>query len=36
MLEVRRRCEIPPALCSARARDIAATAQHMIARQKTA
>jgi hypothetical protein len=34
MLEVRRRFEIPTALCSARAREIAATAQRMIARQK--
>jgi len=36
MLEVRRRFEIPAALCSARAREIAATAQRVIARQKTA
>lgn len=36
MLEVRRRFEIPAALCSARAREIAATAQRMIARQKSA
>jgi RepB DNA-primase from phage plasmid len=36
MLEVRRRFEIPAALCSARAREIAATAQHMIAHRKTA
>jgi hypothetical protein len=36
MLESRRRFEIPPALCSARAREIAATAQRMIARRKTA
>jgi hypothetical protein len=36
MLEVRRRFEIPAALCSARAREIAATAQCMIARRKTA
>jgi hypothetical protein len=36
MLEVRRRFEIPTALCSARAREIAATAQRMIARRKTA
>ncbi|WP_420237133.1 DNA-primase RepB domain-containing protein [Telmatobacter bradus] len=36
MLEVRRSFEIPAALCSARAREIAATAQRMIARQKTA
>ena len=36
MLEVRRRFEIPSALCSTRAREIAATAQRMIARRKTA
>jgi len=36
MLEVRRRFEMPAALCSARAREIAATAQHMIVRRKTA
>jgi hypothetical protein len=36
MLEVRRRFEIPAALCSARAREIATTAQRMIARTKTA
>ena len=36
MLEVRRRFEIPAALCSARAREIATTAQRMIARRKTA
>jgi len=36
MLEVRRRFEIPAALCSARAREIAVTAQRMIARRKTA
>jgi hypothetical protein len=36
MLELRRRFEIPAALCSARAREIAATAQRMIARRKTA
>jgi hypothetical protein len=36
MLECRRRFEIPAALCSARAREIAVTAQHMIARRKTA
>jgi RepB DNA-primase from phage plasmid len=36
MLEVRRRFEIPSALCSARAREIAATAQRMIARRKIA
>ena len=34
MLEVRRRFEIPNALCSARAREIAVTAQRMIARRK--
>ena len=36
MLEIRRRFEIPAALCSARAWEIAATAQRMIARRKTA
>jgi len=36
MLEFRRRFEIPAALCSARAREIAQTAQRMIARRKTA
>ena len=36
MLESRRRFELPAALCSARAREIAATAQRMIARRKTA
>ncbi len=36
MLEVRRRFEIPASFCSARAREIAATAQRMIARRKTA
>jgi hypothetical protein len=36
MLEVRRRFEIPVALCSARAREIALTAQRMIARRKIA
>jgi DNA primase RepB-like protein len=36
MLEVRRRFEIPTALCSARAREIAATAQRMLAVRKTA
>lgn len=36
MLEVRRRFEIPAALCAARAREIAATARQMIARHKTA
>jgi hypothetical protein len=36
MLESRRRPEIPAALCSARAREIAATAQRMIARNKVA
>jgi hypothetical protein len=34
MLEVRSRFEIPNALCSARAREIAVTAQRMIARRK--
>jgi hypothetical protein len=36
MLEVRRRFEIPAAIAGARAREIAATAQRMIARRKTA
>jgi hypothetical protein len=36
MLEVRRRFEIPAALCTARAQEIAATAQRMITRRKTA
>jgi hypothetical protein len=36
MLEFRRRFEIPAALCSARAREIAQTAQRMIARKKIA
>jgi hypothetical protein len=36
MLESRRRFELPTALCSARAREIAATAQRMIARRKLA
>jgi|GEM_PF-437892 len=36
MLEFRRRFEIPAALCSARAREIAATAQRMIAHTKSA
>jgi RepB DNA-primase from phage plasmid len=36
MLECRRRFEIPNAVCSARAREIAATAARMIARKKTA
>jgi hypothetical protein len=36
MLESRRRFELPAALCSARAREIAVTAQRMIARRKTA
>ena len=36
MLEVRRRFELPAALCSARAREIATTAQRMVARQKFA
>jgi hypothetical protein len=36
MLESRRRFEVPAAVCSARAREIAATAQRMIARRKIA
>jgi len=36
MLEFRRRFEIPAALCSARAREIALTAQRMITRRKIA
>ncbi|WP_255550950.1 RepB family DNA primase [Granulicella sp. dw_53] len=36
MLEVRRHFELPTALCSARAREIATTAFRMIARKKTA
>jgi len=36
MLERRRFTEFPPAVCSSRAREIAATAQRMIARQKFA
>lgn len=36
MLESRRRFELPTELCSARAREIAATAQRMIAHRKTA
>jgi RepB DNA-primase from phage plasmid len=36
MLEVRRRFEIPNSICSARAREIALTAQRMIARTKSA
>jgi hypothetical protein len=36
LLEVRRRTEIPAALCCARAREIAMTAQRMITRRKTA
>jgi hypothetical protein len=36
MLEVRRRFEIPAALCSARAREIATTANRLIARSKIA
>jgi hypothetical protein len=36
MLESRRRFELPAALCSARAREIAETAQRMIARRKIA
>jgi hypothetical protein len=35
MLEVRRRFDVSSTLCSARAREIAATAQRMIARRKT-
>jgi RepB DNA-primase from phage plasmid len=36
MLEVRRRFEIPISICSARAREIALTAQRMISRTKSA
>ncbi len=36
MLESRRCSEVPAALCSARAREIATTAQHMIANRKSA
>lgn len=36
MLECRRRFEIPSALCSSRAHEIALTAQRMIARKKIA
>src|SRR3984885_3590646 len=36
MLESRRRFEVPAALCSARAREIATTAQRMIVRRKSA
>jgi hypothetical protein len=36
MLESRRRFEVPAGLCSARAREIAATAQRMIAHRKSA
>jgi hypothetical protein len=36
MLEVRRTYELPTALCSARAREIATTAQRMVARKKIA
>jgi hypothetical protein len=36
MLEFRRRYELPDALCTARAREIAATARRMIERRKTA
>jgi hypothetical protein len=36
MLEFRRRFELPAVLCSARAREIAATAERMIARRKSA
>jgi hypothetical protein len=35
VLEVRRRFEIPAALCSAPGREIAPTAQKVIARRKT-
>jgi hypothetical protein len=36
LLEERRRFELPAALCSARAREIATTAQRMIARRNIA
>ena len=36
MLECRRRFDIPSTLCSPRAREIAATAERMISRRKTA
>jgi hypothetical protein len=36
MLVDRRRFELPAARCSARAREIATTAQRMVARRKTA
>jgi hypothetical protein len=36
MLEVRRRFEIPDRICSARAREIAMTAQRMMVRHKMA
>ena len=36
MLETRRRFELPAALCSARAREIATTAQRMIGHPKSA
>ena len=36
MLELRRRYEIPSSICSARAHEIALTAQHMISRTKLA
>jgi len=36
MLESRRRFEVPATLCSARAREIATTAQRMIAHRKSA
>jgi hypothetical protein len=36
LLEVRRRLEIPAALCRARAREIAQTAQEIVARRKIA
>jgi len=36
MLESRRRFELPAALCSTRAREIAITAERMVARRKSA
>ena len=36
MLEVRRRFEFPRALCAVRAREIASTAERMVARKRTA
>ena len=36
MLEVRRRFEVPSSICSARAHEIALTAQRMISRTKSA